>query len=398
MLYGKDIICHALPTWEGDYMKAVVQLMAELAKHNRVIYVNYAYTYKDLLGGALGKNNTPINKVLGKEGRLKSKLKFENGELFILYPPPVMPTNFIKSERIYYKSQSRQAYKVGKAINHAQNQLGFKSPIVINAFNPQFGLPLVDKLNESLRVYYCYDEINAAQWCKEHGGRIEQEYLTKVDGVVVTSEGLLASKSTYNSNCFLVKNGVDHSLFTNAMNLNLKSDKVIGYIGSIDDRIDYDLLGKIANAYQNFRIKLIGRVTYDYAFEFESKQDNVELTGAKQPKALAQELKEVDLGLIPFVTNEFTKNIYPLKVNEYLAAGKAVVSTHFASLSEFEKHISIADNHNDFLNAVEDELKNDSIQKQKERNEFAKENSWANRAEIFSQIIDDLLITTSEKS
>lgn len=387
-----------MPTWEGDYMKAVVQLMAELAKHNRVIYVNYAYTFKDLLGGVLGKNNTPINRVLGREGRLQSKIKNDNGELFILYPPPVMPTNFIKNEKVYYNKQSKQAQKVGKAINAAQAELGFKDAILINAFNPQFGLPLIGKLNESLRLYYCYDEINAAQWCKAHGGRVEREFLTKVDGVIVTSEGLLATKSKQNKNCFLVKNGVDHSLFSQAMSNEVKSEKVIGYIGSIDDRIDYELLGKVAETYNEYKLKFIGRVTYDYAYDFASKYKNVVLTGAKQPKELAAELKEVDLGLIPFVTNEFTKNIYPLKVNEYLAAGKPVVSTNFASLNEFKNHISIANNHTEFLKSINQELNFDSLEKRKQRNEFAKANSWANRAEVFSQIIEDLLISTSEQA
>lgn len=396
MIYGKNIICHALPTWEGDYMKAVVQLMAELAKYNRVIYVNYAYTYKDVLGGVLGKNNTPVKKVMGNEERLQLKVKNKQGELYLLYPPPVMPTNFINNQALYNKQQTKQAAKIGKIINQSQKQLGFKNAIVINAFNPQFGLPLLGKLNERLTLYYCYDEINAAAWCKVHGGRVEKEFIKKVDGVVVTSEGLLSTKSAINANCFLVKNGVDHPLFTKALNTELKDNKVIGYIGTIDNRLDYDLLAKLANEYANYKFKLIGRVTHEPAYAFAQKFNNIELRGAKQPQELALELNEVDLGLIPFIKNEFTQNIYPLKVNEYLAAGKAVVSTNFAPMHDFAEMITIANNHNEFVKGVYDELSHDAINKRYQRNEFAKRNSWANRAETFSQIIEDLLLATNE--
>ena len=125
----------------------------------------------------------------------------------------------------------------------------------------------------------------------------------------------------------------------------------------------------------------------DEARELEAHCANVELTGAKQPGELIAELKEVDLGLIPFVTNEFTKNVYPLKVNEYLAAGKAVVSTHFADLSEFTEQIAICDTTESFLDAIEKELRLNTATQQQERSNWARKNSWHNRAEQFSNII-----------
>lgn len=390
MIKGRDIICHALPTWEGDYMKAVVQLMAQFAKYNRVIYVNYAYTYKDLLQGFMGKNKAPVNKILGSGGRLESRLKSEGGELFILYPPPVLPTNWIKKDRSYRYWQHKESLKVGKSINEAQRTLGFREPILINAFNPQFGLGLLGKLNEEMSIYYCYDEINAAAWCKAHGRVIENDFLKQVDAVVCTSEALRTSKKAVNPNTFLVKNGVDHDLFQSAIKTESSTQKVIGYIGSIDDRLDYELLAQIAEKFSRHRLKLIGRITYDGANQLAHQFANVELTGAKQPRELVAELSEVDLGLIPFVTNEFTKNVYPLKVNEYLAAGKPVVSTQFADLSEFQNKIAIATSSETFLDKVEQALQSDSAEQRVARSQWARKNSWEYRAEQFSQIIQQI--------
>lgn len=379
MIKGRDIICHALPTWEGDYMKAVVQLMTQFAKHNRVIYVDYSRTYKDAIWG--NRQQQISNK------NLELKLSNKGGKLHVLRTPNVFPTNWIKSDAIYSKLQTLEANKVAKAINKAQRQLGFKNPILINAFNPQFGLPIVGKLGESISIYYCYDEINAAEWCKAHGGDAEKKYMSEVDAVVVTSKGLKKTKSKYSENCHLVQNGVDFELFSSSTSTNKTDKSVIGYVGTIDDRIDFQLLEKLALANEDKQLKLIGRVKSERAKELAEKFDNVTLTGAKQPQELAPEMSGIDIGIIPFVRNEFTQNIYPLKVNEYLAAKKPVVSTNFSDLSGFSKVISIVETQDDFLSSVATSLCADSPEKQETRNEFAKANSWQKRASEFSQII-----------
>ena len=61
MLKGKDIICVSFPNWEGDYMKTIVQVMTIFGKSNRVLYVDYEYTWKDVLFYFLGKQKLPIH-------------------------------------------------------------------------------------------------------------------------------------------------------------------------------------------------------------------------------------------------------------------------------------------------------------------------------------------------
>lgn len=379
MIKGRDIICHALPTWEGDYMKAVVQLMTQFAKHNRVLYVEYSRTYKDVF---FGNSRQQVSKKT-----LDLKLSNEQGELYVLKTPSVFPTNWISSETIYSKIQSIEANKVARAINKAQRHLNFQNPILINAFNPQFGLPIAGKLGESVSIYYCYDEINAAEWCKAHGGEAEKKYMAQVDAVVVTSKGLQKTKAMHSQNCHLVQNGVDFELFSNSTSNRKTKQPVIGYVGTIDDRIDYDLLEKLALANTDKELRLIGRVKSEKAEELAKKLDNVTLTGSKQPSELAPEMKGIDIGIIPFVKNEFTKNIYPLKVNEYLAAEKPVVSTHFADLSSFTEVVSVAENQENFISLVDSSWETDNDTKRKARLQFAKTNSWQNRAEEFSRII-----------
>ena len=60
-----DIICIAFPAWEGNYLKSTVQLMKELALSQRVLYVDYAYTWKDFIQSIRGKNFASWQRMIG---------------------------------------------------------------------------------------------------------------------------------------------------------------------------------------------------------------------------------------------------------------------------------------------------------------------------------------------
>ena len=67
-----DIICISMTTWAGDYMKTVVHMMSQLAMEHRVLFVDYAFTWKDILLSLIGKSNAPISRMLGLKPRLRT--------------------------------------------------------------------------------------------------------------------------------------------------------------------------------------------------------------------------------------------------------------------------------------------------------------------------------------
>ena len=88
----------------------------------------------------------------------------------------------------------------------------------------------------------------------------------------------------------------------------------------------------------------------------------------------------MDCCLIPFVRSKLTKSIYPLKLNEYLAAGKPVVSTSFSSdLNDFKELIKIAGDKKKFLEYVKLEITEDNESKKSDRINIAKSNTWESR-------------------
>lgn len=384
-----DIICLGLPSWEGDYLKSTVQLLSEMTNFYEVLYVEYTYTWIDVIRGFLGKNTAPINRILGKEDRLRV-INLENGNsINVLTLPPIIPINWISNKVIYKYLLKLNSKIIEKSIKKVTQKLKFTNPIFINAFQPNFGLNLKKKFNEKLTIYYCYDEISEAQWCKKHGAWTEFEFMKIVDAVVVSSKALLEKKKKIQTNTFLVKNGVDVGIFSDKKDIN-KPKTIIGYIGTIDDRIDIELVKSLIKNMPEYKFLFVGRVMDKTVESSLNILPNVEFTGAKQPEELGIEMKKIDIGLIPFKKNEFTKNIYPLKINEYLASGMPVVSTDFADLTDFEGLIYKSTDNKSF----EEMLKMAIIEKDQllvdARIGFAQLNSWKNRAVELTRIIDEL--------
>jgi glycosyltransferase involved in cell wall biosynthesis len=398
-----DIICLAFPAWEGNYLKSTVQLMKELAKTNRVLYVDYAYTWKDFINSLLGKSFASWQRMLGLEPRLRTETLENGADIYILTVPPVIPTNFIKNPWLFDKINAFNAYFMGKTIKKAQFSLGMLPPsvsftsgsrlTVINAFNPIFGVHLGGKLGEKHLIYYCYDEINAANWAKRHGSRLENRFINMVDTVVVTSQGLLDKKSKLHDNCHLVKNGVDFELFASEKTQTLsypipnagQYEKTIGYLGSVDERLDYDLIENVITRTPQYQYIFVGRIT-TVAYENRLKKyPNVILVGSQPPSSLPTWVQKYDVCWIPFIKNELTAGIYPLKINEYLAAGKPVVSTPFSDLSDFTAVISIAENAEKMVACFQLDNQNATL-----RRDFAAQNTWGARANDLGKLIANM--------
>ncbi|MFT4761853.1 MAG: glycosyltransferase involved in cell wall biosynthesis [Paraglaciecola sp.] len=391
MLKKEQIICIGFPTWEGKYMKSTVQLMKELAKDNEMLYVDYPFTIKDLFMN----ENAPVRRMLRLDNPLKTLTLENDREVNVLTLPPILPTNFIKNEGLYDRLSAIGGKQAKNAIKKAMKVLNFKNPIVINAFNPFLGVYLAGQLEEKKLFYYCYDEIGEAKWCGRHGGRLEKRLMKQADGVIFSSKPLMANKKHLAKKAFLVKNGVNFQLFsqpvfeedTVPVLIKKPFQKVIGYLGSVDERLDYELLKHTITENPNHLFVFVGRINHEAGAALLSKFPNVQLIGPKPPAELPKWVNTFDVCLIPFVKNKLTAGIYPLKINEYLAVGKPVVTTNFSDLSDFIGVVKIANSLSAFQSAIQDSLNLNLPKFIHERVLFAYHNSWENRANQFRKIL-----------
>ena len=378
---AKDsIVCVAMTTWEGDYVKAVVKLMEALSGQTRVLFVNYQFTWKDVIWALIGRGNAPWRQMLGLKSRVSIK-----SNVTVLTPPPILPINWIRSTKLHMFLNQINGWIIARSIQKTMKSIAMENPIMVNAFNPVLGYALKGRIATKHTYYYCYDEISQSEWCKEHGPAYETSFISMVEGVFTSSRSLQNRFETVHSNVAWIPNGVDFELFSKAYHDTLQGNNIkrVVFVGSLDFRVDIDLISHMAEALPEVQFDLVGRVNDKKGVENLSKLLNVNIYGSRSPEELPTFLSEADLGVIPFVKNDFTKSIYPMKINEYMAAGLPVVATDFADLSEFRELIEIASNKEDFLDKMKITLNKKESAERKRRYDVAKGNDWAGRATMF---------------
>jgi len=126
--------------------------------------------------------------------------------------------------------------------------------------------------------------------------------------------------------------------------------------------------------------------------------DNITFTGPKEMEELPAYLKYFDVCIIPFAKNLLTKSIYPLKINEYLAAGKSVVSTNFSpDIASFKDFIHLANSSSGFVNLIDWAITDNSEDKITARTKKAASNTWETRIRQFEKLVEPFLQKQEKK-
>ena len=377
----KTIICHSFPAWDTPYVKSTVELMKRLSGQYRVIFVDYHYTWKDLFSNP----SACWKRLLGIQNRWR-QINTRFGTIEVYQSPPVLPINWVNQIWLFRLLAMVNAFLVKGTIHRVNKRVNPEDTVLVNAFNPVYGKLTHKAWQVSRTVYYCYDEISGTEWSGKWGARYEQEYLKMVDQVICSSSQLQRVKGVANPNCTHVPNGVDLTVFDEAP-LTKTKNQVIGYIGALDNRIDTALIHEMAKKLPGYEFQLVGPIKSSVLEKELDSLPNVKLLGSKPQSDLPAYIAEMDLCIIPFVKNSLTAAIYPLKINEYLAMGKPVISTDFSDLSDFSGFVSIAESKEAFIQAIQRELKGNTRLRIQKRISFAKKNGWESRAESFARLI-----------
>jgi glycosyltransferase involved in cell wall biosynthesis len=192
---------------------------------------------------------------------------------------------------------------------------------------------------------------------------------------------------------------MDFDHFNPAATINMRLNElpnlrhpVIGFIGAFSDWVDDGLICKLAEAHPEYSILLVGPVYF--AKELE-KHSNIIMVGTKPYEKLPLYLSNIDVCLIPFKINSITLASNPIKMYEYLAAGKPVVSTALPEVLRIASEIVyIAENDEDFIKKVEAAVKEtehkDTLAVNNRVN-FARQNSWENRVEMIEKHLKEIV-------
>lgn len=219
---------------------------------------------------------------------------------------------------------------------------------------------MAGRLAEALCVYYCIDDYAA------HPGvdstLIEQrdrDLSRRADLLFVAPPALLEPKRALNPNTVFSPHGVDVALFGQAADPATPvpaaarglASPVIGYYGSLHDWIDLPLIAWLARQRPQWSFLLVGHAAADVGAL--RALPNVRLVGAQPYASLPGWAKAFDVAIIPYRQNRQVANANPLKLREYLATGKPIVSTRNPEIEKFAHLLQIADDHPAFLAALD---------------------------------------------
>jgi teichuronic acid biosynthesis glycosyltransferase TuaH len=161
---------------------------------------------------------------------------------------------------------------------------------------------------------------------------------------------------------------------------------VIGYIGALAKWVDWQLVNKIADQYPLVMVGPIFGVP-------RPSHRNIWVLGEKHYKELPNYMQYMDIMTIPFQINDITLATNPIKMWEYLAAGKPVITTMLPEARKANGLVTMCETHDDFLNAIKERLETgSSVELKASRMELALKNSWKARYELAYKKICEHLI------
>jgi len=329
----------------GEHPSSCQHLFKRIAKDFPVVWVNTVGMRHPRLTLA------DARKAYRKLRRMLSGLSKPQGgqsEVTVLQPP-MLPYAGLR----IVQDLNRQS--VVRAVRGALDRLGLSSPIVVTTV-PN-AADVVGSIGGARIVYYCVDDF--AHWPgmdSDRVRRMEEQLIFQADLFIATSQKLLERLRATGKQSYLLEHGVDVDFFATEAEVEHHALAAIpkprvGYIGLIDERLDQDLLIEVASRMAHVSFVLAGPFVIDV--NRLRRLSNVFFTGAIPYRELPSLIKGFATLLLPYVCNTLSESISPLKLKEYLATGKSVVSTPLLEVSAMKPHVLIGSSPEQIAGALE---------------------------------------------
>jgi glycosyltransferase involved in cell wall biosynthesis len=399
MIQNRDIVCLSSLDWHAHWTSKQ-QIMHRLAEHNRVLYLEEPVT---MLAPFI------VARHWKRWKGLIPRLRQVEAQIWTIAPPPVLPFG----NKRPLLNRANQAI-LARYVRWAMKKLSFSGDYILWSYLPAT-VAVLERLAKAnagnapaLVIYHCVDEHSAfpGHFMSPAVVRSYDDELTRrADLVITTSESLREPREAINPNTHKVINAADVELFNEALSPDcpLAADLAaiptprIGVVGVHDYRLDVDALEALVQSDPTWQVVLIGPLRIGHADEVRLRRyPNVHVLGEKPRGELPSYLKGLSAALIPYRACELTRNIFPLKLFEYLAAGVPVVAGGLPELEMYRGAVALADKVEDYPGLVRQCIAEDSPAKRAERVEFAAANSWDKRVVEISALVEGALARKSQ--
>lgn len=390
------ILAFAKDRWNGNWFNRQ-HLLSRISRKHPVLYVSEPFhirqALQDLTKGEWGA--TGLHKVS------------ETVHEYI--PPRWLPFNHRSdlTNRVVVEGRVMQ-------IRAALRRLRIRNPILY-IWDPEFA-GMIGRFDERLVVYHCYDEhvdFPGTTPAERRTIMAQEEYiLSRADIVFAVSRSIYDRKRAFNKNAFIVPNAADYDLFATAQDPATRIPEdviripgpIVGCVTRIVDQYFHvPLMREVFTRRPDWSLVVVGPIIEpqgDNARANEQRTQlnalkqlpNVHLIGRREQKELPGYLKAFDVCAMayPLIENVMHSES-PLKMYEYLAAGKPVVSTPLPLISHLGHVINFARDADEWIKEIETILRDDANEKVDERQKIAQLNTWDSRASFICTKLDEEL-------
>ena len=243
-------------------------------------------------------------------------------------------------------------------------------------------------------------------WTKFSGNQSQLDLITSQDAtlckscdhVIVCSQQLFDDKATLVDleRLHLIPNGVHVEHYEAVADTSLPVHKiaehwmkpVFGYTGTIHgDRVDVNLIASVAQAYPAATIAMVGPNLLDQAEQqLLHRFSNIVFTGSQPYADLPDIMRAFDVCMVPHLVTPFTESLNPIKLWEYLAAGKPIVSTNVAGFRDYPNLVSVAATTDDFVSLLA-LTSSESLDLPAQRQAASRQHTWDQRIETVEALL-----------
>lgn len=369
------IIALVPDAWEG-VVSVRHQILRRLAQHMPVVWIDSVFNWRDYF-------------VPG--GR-----RFLRGDNWILpttglqvFEPGVTRAGYVQVQALRRRMlTSRLALARRRLLSQGVEK------IALYIWRPAFAEAL-ELVEYDFACYHIDDEYSFSPTAVENRPE-EIQLIQRVDQVIVHTPALYEKKGGINPHTAIIPNGVDYQTFTTPHPIPADLAAIpgprVGYMGLIKKQLDLGCLIELARARPNYSFVMVGPVGNISGKEEQlaalQQLRNVHFLGIKPAAALAAYAQHFDVCLMCYEVNDYTNYIYPLKLHEYLAAGKPIVSAAIRTAKVFADIIEIADDQAHWLAALDRAMLSDahSAELVARRQACAREYDWNGLVERIAQL------------
>ncbi|MCD6386276.1 glycosyltransferase [Candidatus Sumerlaeota bacterium] len=389
MLSQHNIVCFSTEDWDTPLPTNKHQLMVRLAKYdNFVIYIETIGIRRPTL------NRADVKRIFRrlKKAFLPPQEKIKN---LVVVSPVVLPSRgsglALKVNRLLTLPRLK------KTIRHWQLR-----DLILWVFNP-YAVNFIDSIPHRLLIYHCVDDLSRVPGADSEGIiEAEKSLLQKAHLVFTTSPLLFEKCRKYNPNTYLQPNVGDFKHFNKVMldstpvaeSVAKIKRPIVMFVGNLAaSKVDFDLIEQMVTRRIDWSVVLIGPLWKDissFRLNRLKKFDNLHILPPVSYKELPSYLKAADVLIIPYLINDYTRSIFPLKFFEFLATGKPVVAMALPSIQKYADIVYLPESYQGFIRAVDEAIKSEDVNKAK-RLELARENTWEHRLEELSRLIEAAL-------